>query len=55
MRLYVGGGAMFLEMFFAIIAFLCATAAFGGLKGYQDAGGGGSAPPRSSRWAWPPL
>jgi carbon starvation protein len=41
--LYVGGGAMFLEMFFAIIAFLCATAAFGGLKGYQDAGGGAAA------------
>lgn len=41
--LYVGGGAMFLEMFFAVIAFLTATAAFGGLKGYQDAGGGAAA------------
>jgi carbon starvation protein len=39
----VGGGAMFLEMFFAIIAFLTATVAFGGLKGYQDAGGGAAA------------
>ncbi len=35
----VGGGAMFLEMAFAVIAFLTATVAFGGLKGYQDAGG----------------
>jgi carbon starvation protein len=41
--LYVGGGAMFLEMFFAVIALLCATAALGGLKGYQDAGGGAAA------------
>jgi carbon starvation protein len=40
--LYVGGGAMFLEMFFAIVAFLTATVAFGGLKGYTDAGGGGA-------------
>jgi carbon starvation protein len=32
----VGGGAMFLEMAFAIMAFLTATVAFGGLKGYQD-------------------
>jgi carbon starvation protein len=39
----VGGGAMFMEMAFAIIAFLTATAAFGGLKGYQDAGGAGKA------------
>ncbi len=38
--LFVGGGAMYLEMFFAIIAYLTATVAFGGLKGYQDAGGG---------------
>ncbi|MCL6429662.1 MAG: carbon starvation protein A [Anaerolineae bacterium] len=38
--LFVGGGAMYLEMFFATIAYLTATAAFGGLKGYQDAGGG---------------
>jgi carbon starvation protein len=41
--LYVGGGAMFLEMFFAIVAFLTATAAFGSLQGYIDAGGGGAA------------
>ncbi len=41
--LYVGGGAMFLEMFFAIVAFLTATAAFGGLQGYKDAGGGAAA------------
>ncbi len=39
----VGGGAMFLEMAFAVIAFLTATVAFGGLKGYQDAGGAGAA------------
>ena len=39
----VGGGAMFMEMAFAIIAFLTATAAFGGLKGYQDAGGAAKA------------
>ncbi|MGA9348370.1 MAG: carbon starvation CstA family protein [Anaerolineae bacterium] len=32
----VGGGAMFLEMAFAIIAFLTATVAFGGLSGYQE-------------------
>ncbi len=38
--LYVGGGAMFLEMFFAVMAFLTATVAFGGLQGYKDAGGG---------------
>ena len=41
--LFVGGGAMFLEMFFAIVAFLTATTAFGGFKGYQDAGGGAKA------------
>jgi len=41
--LYVGGGAMFLEMFFAIVAFLTATVAFGGYKGYTDAGGGAAA------------
>ena len=35
----VGGGAMFLEMIFATIAFLTATVAFGSFKGYQDAGG----------------
>jgi carbon starvation protein len=38
--LYVGGGAMFLEMFFAIVAFLTATVAFGSFQGYVDAGGG---------------
>ncbi len=38
----VGGGAMFLEMFFAVIAFLAGTAAFGSFKGYQDAGGWGA-------------
>ena len=41
--LYVGGGAMFLEMFFATIAFLTATAAFGSYQGYLDAGGPGKA------------
>jgi carbon starvation protein len=41
--LYVGGGAMFLEMFFAIVAFLTATVAFGSYKGYTDAGGGAAA------------
>jgi carbon starvation protein len=41
--LYVGGGAMFLEMFFATVAFLTATVAFGSFKGYQDAGGPGAA------------
>lgn len=41
--LYVGGGAMFLEMFFALMAFLTATVAFGGMTGYQEAGGGGAA------------
>jgi carbon starvation protein len=41
--LYVGGGAMFLEMFFAIMAFLTATVAFGGLTGYKEAGGGAAA------------
>jgi carbon starvation protein len=38
--LYVGGGSMFLEMFFAIIAFLTATVAWGTFQGYKDAGGG---------------
>lgn len=38
--LYVGGGSMFLEMFFAIIAFLTATVAWGSFQGYKDAGGG---------------
>ncbi len=41
--LYVGGGAMFLEMFFATVAFLTATVAFGSFQGYQDAGGPGAA------------
>jgi carbon starvation protein len=41
--LYVGGGSMFLEMFFATMAFLTATVAFGGLQGYKDAGGGAAA------------
>jgi carbon starvation protein len=39
----VGGGAMFMEMAFAVIAFLTATVAFGGFQGYQDAGGAGAA------------
>src|SRR5512136_2577590 len=38
--LFVGGGAMFLEMFFAIVAFLTATVAFGSYQGYLNAGGG---------------
>jgi carbon starvation protein len=37
--LYVGGGAMFFEMFFAVIAFLCATAATGSWANYLKAGG----------------
>jgi carbon starvation protein len=41
--LYVGGGSMFLEMFFAIIAFLTATVAWGSFQGYKDAGGGAAA------------
>jgi len=36
--LFVGGGAMFFEMFFAIMAFLTATVAFGSFKGYKEAG-----------------
>jgi carbon starvation protein len=39
----VGGGAMFMEMSFAVVAFLTATVAFGGFQGYQDAGGAGAA------------
>jgi carbon starvation protein len=39
----VGGGAMFMEAAFAVIAFLTATTAFGGWQGYQDAGGPGAA------------
>ncbi len=38
--LYVGGGSMFLEMFFAVIAFLTATAATGSFEAYTKAGGG---------------
>jgi carbon starvation protein len=41
--LFVGGGSMFLEMFFAIMAFLTATAAWGSYQGYLDAGGGARA------------
>jgi carbon starvation protein len=41
--LFVGGGSMFLEMFFATIAFLTATVAFGGIDGYRAAGGGAAA------------
>jgi len=33
--LFVGGGSMFLEMFFAIIAFLTATVGFGGFDAYK--------------------
>ncbi|MBU0703334.1 MAG: carbon starvation protein A, partial [Chloroflexi bacterium] len=39
----VGGGAMFMEMAFAVIAFLTATVAFGSFQGYLDAGGAGAA------------
>jgi carbon starvation protein len=39
----VGGGSMFLETAFAVMAFLTATVAFGSFKGYQDAGGAGKA------------
>jgi carbon starvation protein len=35
----VGGGAMFMEAGFAVIAFLTATVAFGSFQGYMDAGG----------------
>lgn len=41
--LYVGGGAMFLEMVFATVAFLTATVAFGSYDGYVKAGGGAGA------------
>jgi len=41
--LYVGGGSMFLEMFFAVVAFLTATVAWGSFQGYKDAGGGAAA------------
>jgi carbon starvation protein len=36
--LFVGGGAMFLEMFFGTMAFLTATVAFGSFDGYKAAG-----------------
>lgn len=39
----VGGGAMFMEGAFAVMAFLTATVAYGGWQGYQDAGGPGAA------------
>lgn len=39
----VGGGAMFMEAGFAVVAFLTATVAFGGYQGYLDAGGAGAA------------
>lgn len=34
---------MFLEMFFAVMAFLTATVAWGSYQGYVDAGGGAKA------------
>ncbi len=37
--IFVGGGAMFFEMFFATMAFLTATVAFGSYEGYTKAGG----------------
>jgi carbon starvation protein len=39
----VGGGAMFMEAGFAIMAFLTATVGFGGYQGFLDAGGSGAA------------
>jgi carbon starvation protein len=39
----VGGGAMFMEGAFAVIAFLTATVAYGSWQGYLDAGGPGAA------------
>ena len=39
----VGGGAMFMEAGFAVMAFLTATVAFGGWQGFLDAGGSGAA------------
>ena len=39
----VGGGAMFMEAGFAIVAFLTATVAFGSFAGYMEAGGPGAA------------
>ncbi|NIN64490.1 MAG: hypothetical protein GTO63_07265 [Anaerolineae bacterium] len=35
----VGGGAMFMEAGFAVVAFLTATVAYGSYQGYVDAGG----------------
>jgi carbon starvation protein len=40
--LFVGGGSMFLEMFFACIAFLAATTAFGGFDAYKEQFGQGA-------------
>ncbi len=39
----VGGGAMFMEAGFAVMAFLTATVAFGGLSGYQETLGASAA------------
>ncbi len=39
----VGGGAMFMESAFAIVALLTATVAWGSFQGYTDAGGAGAA------------
>ncbi len=39
----VGGGAMFMESAFAVIAFLTATVAYGSYQGFLDAGGSGAA------------
>ena len=39
----VGGGAMFMESAFAIVALLTATVAWGSFQGYMDAGGPGAA------------
>jgi carbon starvation protein len=40
--LFVGGGSMFLEMFFATIAFLTATVGFGGFDAYKEQLGKGA-------------
>jgi len=40
--LFVGGGSMFLEMFFASIAFLTATTAFGSFDAYKEQFGKGA-------------
>ncbi|HUV72668.1 MAG TPA: carbon starvation CstA family protein [Anaerolineae bacterium] len=39
----VGGGAMFMESAFAVVAFLTATVAFGSYQGFLDAGGSAAA------------